>query len=261
MDIGSIRGSSAPHRIRLSSSRFQVAARHRADGTITTTVTARRPAKPDIPDRPLTPGRMWWGRLRAGLIVGLFIMNVAILESIAIAHSEPAEVGIARSVLTIAGLEAVTLGTFWLGIKLTRHFIASWHGAEHMAIVAYMQTGQTDLETIRRQDPIHESCGDRYKFPLLAAMLLYPIVVTHTIPADWIGALSRLGLLAYVILGTITLAVWVEVRWGWSRVKLAVRFSLWLQRHYTIRQPGLAELQTAQQALEALVEAHRTSTA
>ena len=126
--------------------------------------------------------------------------------------------------------------------------IATWHGAEHMAIAAYNRTGSTDTHAIACECPVHDKCGGRLILPLVVGMIIANLV------AKILGVSETIGLLA--ILECI---LWVDTLNGWDKIPGTSQASYLLQRWVTTRYPGEQELQTAQRALHELVAAHHAS--
>ncbi len=136
------------------------------------------------------------------------------------------------------------IGNGFFAFSLGRS-IASWHGAEHMAISAFDRDGSVSLEAIAKESPVHDSCGGRLVLPLVAAMFLGGFVATYF---DLPTAIS--------ILVALECTFWVDSLIGWDKIPGTSHFSRFLQRSVTTRQPGKIELLTAHIALRELVKAH-----
>jgi len=122
-----------------------------------------------------------------------------------------------------------------------KRFVAKWHGAEHMAIEAYWRDGETSLEAIKKHSPINRYCGGRYFAPMLGLELLTNI---RRVPA-WI---KPAGVCAIFEL---------DKKRQILQKPPFVKLGHLLQKYLTTAVPGERELQTAQTAMIALIEAHR----
>ncbi|OGN03630.1 MAG: hypothetical protein A2655_03460 [Candidatus Yanofskybacteria bacterium RIFCSPHIGHO2_01_FULL_43_42] len=123
--------------------------------------------------------------------------------------------------------------------------VATWHGAEHMAIAAYERNGSTDIQHIANECPVQDKCGGRMILPLMTAMIASVFVAG-------IFDVSRV---------IVSLVAWEGVMWvdklaGWDKIPGTSHASHFLQRFITTRVPGKQELLTAQRALRELVVAH-----
>lgn len=126
--------------------------------------------------------------------------------------------------------------------------IATWHGAEHMAIAAYDRTGATDVQAIVRECPVHDKCGGRLFLPLVVGMIIANLVAKNFGVSETIVSLAILECM-----------LWLDTLMGWDKIPGTSQASHFLQRWVTTRYPGKQELRTAQLALQELVAAHHVS--
>ncbi|MBI3588888.1 MAG: DUF1385 domain-containing protein [Candidatus Liptonbacteria bacterium] len=147
------------------------------------------------------------------------------------------------------GVSSIAVGAGWDFAALIipvlfylRQVVASWHGAEHMAIGAYQRNEGTTLDAISKQSPIHMSCGARFALPLLV------VYYSSLFIPGWSG-------LVFGLIG-LEAILWVDDLWGWKKVPIFSHSSRLLQKYITTRAPGERELRTAQRALRELVAAH-----
>lgn len=143
-------------------------------------------------------------------------------------------------------LPYVILGLTVAGALLyVRRRIATWHGAEHMAIAAYDHTSSTDHEVVARENPIHDKCGGRFFLPGAAGIIIAYL------------AAQTIGLNQTLVFAVILeCALWVDTLVGWEKIPSTALASHLLQRWVTTRSPGEQELRTAQRALQELLAAH-----
>ena len=128
---------------------------------------------------------------------------------------------------------------------MVRVLIASWHGAEHMAIAAYQRNCSTALADIAKESPVHSHCGGR---------LFFPSIIVGGLAA-WLVAKFNLNELAtFLVAYEVTL--WVDTLVGWHKIPVAAQASRVFQKYITTREPSELELQTAQRAMEELLAAH-----
>jgi hypothetical protein len=123
--------------------------------------------------------------------------------------------------------------------------VAPWHGAEHMAIESYWQTGTTDLEAIKKCSPVHKHCGGRLFVPFLL------ILITGFC---FIRPLS-LKTLGFVLLAA-EIILWTDHLIGLHKIPITSHASYAIQRYLTTSEPGPIELSVAHTALIELVAAH-----
>lgn len=134
--------------------------------------------------------------------------------------------------------------TFGALLYIRRH-IATWHGAEHMAIAAYERTGSTDIKQISQESRVDDDCGGR----------LFPPFIAVTIVAKFVAI--SLGV-NYTIVYLIALEcmLWVDTLKGWDKIPGTSHASRLLQKYITTRTPGTQELLVAQRALQELIATH-----
>lgn len=238
-----IGGDSSPRRIAIRSKRFSATARASRDGSITCDVQPVPALLQFIVAHPRLP------------IPRLFIMMVFML-------SNPREVlrqMIVTSAIRFLVLKplfdkflpdednavwqkfiAAVVGGVW---KISR--TARWHGAEHMAISAYSDSGSTDLEVIRRESPVNDLCGGRVALPTIGVAAL----------ASRAAKTDNARLAAQLV--SLEAMLWLDKCWGLHRIPGLAQTSRLLQRYATTRQPSELELLTAQRAIQELVAADR----
>lgn len=125
--------------------------------------------------------------------------------------------------------------------------VAKWHGAEHMAIAAYENSGNTDVQSIERESTINKKCGGRLILPLLAS-----VVISNLIAKNF-GVNVTIAFLA-----VMEAMLWVDTLKGWDNIPVTSQASDLLQKWVTTRRPETREVLTAQRALSELVRAHGT---
>lgn len=134
-----------------------------------------------------------------------------------------------------------------VGVMYTRRRIASWHGAEHMAIAAYDRCDSTEIRDIARECPVNDKCGGRLALPLLVGAVV-AVFVAKTLVVSTV--------FAYVLM--LEGLLWVDALKGWDKIPGTSQASRLLQKWITTREPGTQELRTAQLALRELVAAHNS---
>lgn len=159
----------------------------------------------------------------------------------------------------------VTDGVFRLAIFLLYLYLISrwgeirrifeYHGAEHMAVSAYEDGGELDVETVRRYDRIHPRCGTSF----LLAVMVVSIVVFSLIPPAWpfwTKLLSRIVLLP-LIAGISYEVIKIGGHAGGSTlVRILNAPGLWLQG-ITTRKPDDGQIEVAIEALKAVLAMER----
>jgi len=129
-------------------------------------------------------------------------------------------------------------------------FIAKNHGAEHMAIGAYLKTGEAGLDSIRNESPISKHCGARFAVVFILLNLLINAAGTM------VGNNGFL-LLAFTFISYQLIFI-IDRKWGlWNIFPIGI-ISLLLQKHVLTRQPDEKHLLTAQSAMIGLIKAHET---
>lgn len=154
--------------------------------------------------------------------------------------------------LTIMTVLAYGVSLFVIVVGL-RTFVtcrrwAPWHGAEHMAIRAWMRCQSTELAEIWKSDRVDQLCGTRYSIPLL--------VTQGT--ALWLATEWSVNSL-FMILVAVECVLWADRYIGFTRIPVLSQASDALQRHLFTMQPQEIHMLTAQCALESLVQAHRNA--
>ncbi len=129
-------------------------------------------------------------------------------------------------------------------LAFVRFFIAKWHGAEHMVIDAYIDTGKCDFESTLRSSPISSNCGGRFVIIMFTVLF----VTTIFLPPElrWLNSAAILSIFTWPNL--------VDRRLCCNRVVGALNW--FLQRFFTTAEPGVKELTTAHEAMRGLLEAH-----
>lgn len=242
-DVELMGGRSTAHCIRILSNRFTATARFHKDGQITCVVTGHSPLSRFLSSHQRFPIPQLV-RILLFLVDGMNTRERLLFVLFAVSAVP------ASSLFTFHSLSTVPLVlSFAAGIALQLGYgsrrVATWHGAEHMAIAAYQRNGSTDLETMRRESPVHEKCGGRILLPLLVGTTLA------------IATAKATGTNAVVLsLTTLEALLWVDSLKGWDRIPVARAASRILQKYITTRQPTDRELRTAQRALQELIKAH-----
>jgi hypothetical protein len=139
-----------------------------------------------------------------------------------------------------------------LGILMfiINRWTGTWHAAEHMAIAAWEKHRAYDFTTIAKQPPIHERCGGRFLLPLMIAITGLPFLLQEI----------SLALRPWSMLIALELVLQIDRRIGYYRIPGFKQASVWLQRHFTTREPDAAEIVTAQTALIGLLLANQVIT-
>ncbi len=112
------------------------------------------------------------------------------------------------------------------------------HGAEHMAIQAYMQENSYDLEIILRMDRIDNSCGGRFSAIYIVAWILAPLL---SIVSGWPAFI----LWSYLVVGGFFLDFISN-----GKVPIFVFISRLIQKYLTTKKPDECALRTAQKAIK-----------
>lgn len=133
------------------------------------------------------------------------------------------------------------------GVTYVQLYIASWHGAEHMAIAAYDRLGSTEMRDIVQESPINDECGGRLALPLLLGAVV-AVIVAKTLMVSTV--------FAYILM--LEGLLWVDALKGWDKIPGTSQASHLLQKWITTREPGAQELRTAQLALCELIVAHNS---
>ena len=126
--------------------------------------------------------------------------------------------------------------------------IATWHGAEHMAIAAYDRNGSTTTLAITHECPVHDECGGRLFIPLFVGIVIANVIANKFELNETITTLA-----------VLECALWVDTLKGWDKIPGTSHASHFLQKWVTTRYPGEQEMRTAQRALQELVTAHLNS--
>lgn len=184
--------------------------------------------------------KKWW------ILLGLCTLGVVLLEKFLPSGG------------SVSGLSvSMFLKQYWwiiyavvlVGVLVyIRRYIATWHGAEHMAIAAYDHTGTTNIRAIGRECPVHDKCGGRLFLPLVVGTIIANLVAKNFGVSETI-----------VLLAILECVLWMDTLRGWDKIPCTSQVSHLLQRWITTRYPGEQELRTAQRALQELVAAHHTS--
>lgn len=161
----------------------------------------------------------------------------------------------------IPGGAAMITSNFWLYdlvvavliILPLRPLIGRWHGAEHMAIRAYVSSGATDIETISKQSRIDPKCGGRFFIGFILAQE-FADVITRSLFQDMLILGSLLNTLSFFAMMEIILQI--DSWKGLDVFPVTSQLSYYLQKYCTTAPPGMQELRTAQNAMEALIAAH-----
>jgi len=123
--------------------------------------------------------------------------------------------------------------------------IATWHGAEHMAIAAYRRNKTVKIKDIEKESRVDDFCGTRFIVPIY----LTPYILSFFFDSyNWIF---------YLV--TVECLLWIDYLWGFWKIPIISHISWVLQKYILTRQPGEQELRTAQRALKKLILAHNSS--
>ncbi|MFH1632289.1 MAG: DUF1385 domain-containing protein [bacterium] len=121
----------------------------------------------------------------------------------------------------------------------------AWHGAEHMAIETYRQTGQSSIKSIAKFSPVSPYCGGRLFAPFLLIAFLAPaLALTYGIN-DFL-----------VTLVGLEIVLWIDALIGFYRIPIFREAAWLLQKYITTKKPSERELKTAHLALRELIKAH-----
>lgn len=140
----------------------------------------------------------------------------------------------------------LVIGTL-IVLLYSRFFTAAWHGAEHMVITTYRQKRSTDMNDIEKQNPISETCGTRFLLLIYSFAMLCCIL--EVITDNFLVAIISL----FVLFAGFKL-----MPYRWIEIPGSLRFSFFVQRHFTIRKPSKQQLLTAQRAVEELIAASKS---
>lgn len=246
-------GASWIRRISIMSSHYVATARASYDGSITCVVRSRSRLANFFRRHPQLPvpkiirmllflleGLGFFGKVFVGFLLcdALFSKYVPALP----APTPPSDV-LLSDLLYVQALFMIAVCAPIL--YFVHRLVATWHGAEHMAIAAYERTRSSDLQMIAVQDRVHPKCGGRIMLPYLTATFLVTIV----------GYYIPLPLLLILVIH-LELLLQLDARIGFDRIPVFSHASTLLQRHITTRDPGDLELRTAQCALQELLAAH-----
>lgn len=237
-----IGGMSFFRKISIVSDRFVATATAHPDGTITSKI--RQLSSLKRPYFPKTLSLFLSIYCSVGLIgktiIWILLFNFLSLDRL------PNDIGIHE--LLALGLYPVLHSMFFPIpplLLLVHYYIATWHGAEHMAIAAYERSGATTLEAMIAEDTVHPKCGGRLFLPGLVMFILLPLT-------------------AYVLWGSMVLGyialletlLWIDARIGFDKIPIFAQASKLLQRYITTKKPGEQEIKTAQRALLVLIAVH-----
>lgn len=139
----------------------------------------------------------------------------------------------------------IVIGALAFALLLVKLFAASWHGAEHKAIAAYLRSGSTDIEAIKAESPVNEKCGGRlFLLVILAKVFAFTLPPYLAIPwwAVWLIVVEA--------------GLWIDAIIGFHRLPIFAQSSKLLQRYITTKEPEEHELRTAQIAMQQLLAAH-----
>lgn len=255
-NITLIGGMSFPGRIAIISDKFRsVATWNKIDGkeiikTVVTPLPIRRILKPVLRVRwlpiPKTIRLFLFLFISGNLFVKLFILFFVVSAFLQIFY--PSEFHEIEGSM-INPFATLMIYTLWIVILIAAiRFIKAtrpWHGAEHMAIETYRKSGSSHINDIRKASPVNPRCGGRFFVPfLLISFFVPPIAHYFKFP----------NLLTNLI--AIEVILWIDALIGFYRIPVFAQLSDLLQKYLTTKIPTDRELQTAQAALEKLLEAH-----
>lgn len=134
--------------------------------------------------------------------------------------------------------------------------IFEYHGAEHMAVSAYEDGGELDVETVRGYDTVHPRCGTSF----LLAVMVVSIVVFSLIPPAWpfwTKLLSRIFLLPLIAGISYEVIKIGGHAGGRTLVRILNAPGLWLQG-ITTRRPDDGQIEVAIEALKTVLAMERS---
>jgi len=146
------------------------------------------------------------------------------------------------------------LSTLLIVLLMLKASIAKWHGAEHMTIAAYISTGMTDLETIKKQSPIDPHCGGRFIIGIVAAQQISNFVTNTYVPNQILLAFLYV---IFINAAMMEIVLRIDAWKGLDKLPVTSQASYLLQKYFTTAQPGDRELLTAKRAMDELIAAHR----
>ncbi|HOX30404.1 MAG TPA: DUF1385 domain-containing protein [Candidatus Paceibacterota bacterium] len=165
--------------------------------------------------------------------------------------------------LAVPGGTATVVENFWIldvtslaliGVVIKRS-IGRWHGAEHMAIAAYVSAGKIDIETIKAQNRIDPHCGGRIAIGFMIAQLVPDLFFKFPV-MDFLPLASFFPIALQLLLMEAVLQI--DAHKGLDKLPITSQLAYLLQRHVTTSVPGEIELETARQAVLGLIEAHES---
>lgn len=136
---------------------------------------------------------------------------------------------------------------------MVRLSIASWHGAEHMAIAAYDRSEATSLEAMEKESPVNPKCGTRMAFPLIVVQNIVFRAAGEYFAQDTL--ISFVGTII-LFLVSIECVLWADSLFGFDNLPITGKVSGAIQKYVVTKQPGTGELRTAQMAMRHLIAAH-----
>ncbi len=242
-----VAGVSTWRRISLMSADFIATARSDKRGKITTTVS-RRPRYASYLIRHrfvpiprllrmiiiLFNVRSWKSWLVLGLLLALEVHQCR----------EPGYPVFNQPLTSLAKVLSVLAAELCLLLLLIRTFIGRWHAAEHMAVAAYESGEAVDIETIQRQNRVHDRCGGRFFLPFLLAFIAALLIARRIRVNETV-----------VMLIIMECFLWLDTLAGFAKLPAFAQASRLLQHYATTRPAGLQEVKTAHAALIALLEA------
>ncbi|MEK7619598.1 MAG: DUF1385 domain-containing protein [Patescibacteria group bacterium] len=251
-DLGWVCGVSGRGRISIRSSRFSATAYCR-EGVISCAVeqvppAARRMFRIPFPLIVQFSGDSFLdlppkGRIIAAIGVAILICT----QFVRIGSGDMVWTATASAIQILVSMLAILGGIVSLaGMRI----VAPWHGAEHMAIRAYLRCKSADLSEILLSSRVDELCGTRLVFPLILVA-----VITGSVSYHW-----SVNVLA-VLLVCLECMFQADYRIGFERIAGFRYMSAFLQQYLTTASPDEIHLLTAQTAMKALLDAHRTAEA
>lgn len=179
---------------------------------------------------------------RDWVFLGVYTVGVLLLDKYLPDGSVSGTIGVPPQYRWLIPLTIMAGFTWYAWLR-----IATWHGAEHMAIAAYERTGSTDIQSIEKECLVHDKCGGRMILPLTAAIItsvfvarIFEVSGVIVFFAAWEGVM------------------WVDTLFGWDKIPGTSHTSHFLQKYITTRVPGRQELLTAQRAVRELIAAQNS---
>jgi uncharacterized protein YqhQ len=137
--------------------------------------------------------------------------------------------------------------------------VFEYHGAEHMAVSAYEDGRELNVDAVRRYSTVHPRCGTSFLLIVMVVSILVFSLVPEAWPF-WSKLLSRIVLLP-VIAGLSYEVVRLGGKAGERKLLRAVNApGMWLQK-ITTREPDDGQIEVALEALKTVLAMERGGSA